>query len=84
MFVVVEAGGETTFGIFVHFASADLEFDNFFVFCDDGRVERLVAVLFWDGDVIFYAFVHGGIEGMEQSEREITRNDVGDDNTEGS
>ena len=32
LLVVIEAGGETAFSVFVHFASADLELDDFFVF----------------------------------------------------
>ena len=38
LFVVIETCGETTFGIFVHFVSANLEFDNFFIFGDDGSM----------------------------------------------
>ena len=65
LFVVVKACGETAFGVIVHFARADLELDDFFVFCDDGSVERLITVLFRDGDIVFYAFVHRGIKGMK-------------------
>ena len=83
LFVVVEAGGETAFGVFVHFASADLELDDFFVFGDDGGVERLVAVLFGFGDVVFDAAVHGGVEGVEKAEGEVARGDVGDDDAKG-
>ena len=83
LFVVIEACGETAFGIFVHLASADLELDNFLVFSDDGGVERLVAVLFRNGDIIFDALVHRGIEGVDEAESEVTRGDVGDDNAEG-
>lgn len=38
LFVVVEAGGETAFGVVVHFAGADLEFDNLLVGGDNGGV----------------------------------------------
>ena len=83
LFVVVEAGGEAAFGVFVHFFGADLEFDDFFVGGDDGGVERLVTVLLGFGDVIFNAFVHEGVEGVEQTESEVARGDVGDDDAEG-
>jgi len=65
LFVVVEAGGKTAFGVFVHLAGANLEFDDALLWGDDGSVEGLVAVLFGLGDVIFDAAVHGGVEGVE-------------------
>ena len=72
LFIVIKTGGKTAFGVFVHLLCADLEFDNFFVFGDDGGVEGLVTVLFRDGDVIFDALVHRGIERMKEAEGEIT------------
>ena len=83
LLVVVETGGETAFGVFVHFASANLELDDFLFGGDDGCVERLVTVLLWFGDVIFDAFVHWSVEGMEKTESEIATRNVGDDNAEG-
>ena len=83
LFVVVEAGGETTFGVFVHFFRADLEFDDFLFRGDDGGVEGVVAVLLGFGDVVFDAFVHRRVEGVEQTEGEVARGDVGDDDAEG-
>ncbi len=53
LFVVVETGGKTAFGIFVHFVSANLKFDNVFFGCDDGGVDRLITVLLGHGDIIF-------------------------------
>ncbi len=82
LLVIIEAGGETAFSVFVHFASTDLELDDFFVFGDDGGVEGLVAVLLRFGDVIFDAAVHGGVEGVEEAEGEIAAGDVGDDDAE--
>ena len=83
LFVIVEAGGETAFGVIVHFAGANLELDDFFALGDDGSMERLITVLFRDGDIIFNAAVHGGIKGVEQTHGEIARGDVGDDDAEG-
>ena len=39
LLVVVEASCKATFGVFVHFVGANLEFDDFFVWRDDGGVE---------------------------------------------
>ena len=83
LFVIVEACGETTFGIFVHFFGADLEFDDFFVRGDDGCVEGLVAVLFRESDIVFYAAAERGIKGMDKAEDEIAGRDVVDNNAEG-
>lgn len=83
LLVIIETCGETTFGVFVHFASADLEFDNFFVRSDDGCVERLVTILLWNGDIVFYAAGERSVEGMDYAENEIAGRDVVDDNTEG-
>ena len=82
LFVVVEAGGKTAFGVFMHFFGADLELDNLFVGGDDGGVERLVAVLFRDGDVVFDATGEGSVEGMEKTEDEIAGGDVVNDDAE--
>ncbi len=79
LFIIKEASGKPTLGVFVHFSSADLEFDDFFVWSDDGGVERLVTVLFWDGNIVFYSSAHRSIEGMNQAEGEITRSYVVDD-----
>ena len=83
LFVVVETGGETAFGILVHLTGADLELDDFFVGGNHGCMEGLVTVLLRDGDVIFYSTVHRGIEGVEKTHCEVAGGDVGDDNAEG-
>ena len=83
LFVVEEGGGETAFGVIVHFVGADLEFDDLAVGSDDGGVERLVAVLLWHCDVIFDAAWHGFEEGMDDTENEVTGRNIGDDEAEG-
>lgn len=65
LFVVIKTGGETAFGVFVHFFGANLKFDDFLVFSNDGGVKRLITVLFGDGDVIFNATVHRSVERVE-------------------
>ena len=84
LFVVIEAGGETAFGIFVHFVSTNLKFDDSFVFGNDGGMERLVAVLFGHGNIIFDTTTHRHIEGMNDAEGEITISNVVNDNAKGS
>ncbi len=83
LFVVVEAGGEAMFGVFMHLFSANLKFDDLLIFGDDGGVNRLIAVLFRHGDVIFDASGHRGIERMDESESKIAVGDVVDDNAKG-
>ncbi len=82
LFVIIETGGKSTFGIFVHFSSANLELDDFLGRGDDSGVEGLITVLFGDGDVVLDASVHGSIEGMKKTHGEIARGDVGNDNAE--
>ena len=82
LFVVIEAGGETAFGVFVHFFRTNLELDDFFVFSDDGRMKGLITVLFRDGDVIFYAAIHRRIKRVEKTHSEIATRNVGDNNAE--
>ncbi len=82
LFVVIEAGGETAFGVFVHFASADLELDDFLFRGDDGGMERLVTVLLRLGDVVLDALVHRRVERVEKTEGEVAAGDVGDDDAE--
>ena len=67
----------------MHFFSSDLEFDDFFVWGNDSCMERLITVLFRDGNIVFYTTVHWGIEGMNESEDEIAGNNVRDDDSEG-
>ena len=67
LLVVIEAGGQTMFGEIVHLVGANLELYNAFVFGDDCSMERLVAVLFWHGDIIFDAAGHRGIEGVDDA-----------------
>ena len=38
LLVIEESGRKTAFGVFVHFACADLELDDLLVGRDDGRV----------------------------------------------
>ena len=82
LFVIVEAGGKAAFGIFMHFVGANLEFDNLFFGCDDGSMERLIAVLFGHSDVIFDATAHGGVEGVNNAESEVAGGDVVNDDAE--
>ena len=76
LLVVMERGGQTTFGVIVHGVGADLEFDNLFFGGDDGGVNGLIAVLFGGGNVIFDTTVHGGEKGMNNAKGEITGGDV--------
>ena len=39
LFVIEEGGGKTAFGVIVHFAGANLEFDNLFVIGNNGGME---------------------------------------------
>ena len=41
------------FAFVVHFARADLEFDDLFARADDGRMQAAVGVRFRQGDIIF-------------------------------
>lgn len=66
LFVVMEGGGETAFGVIVHLLGADLKFDHLFFGGDDGGVEGLIAVLFGGGNVIFDAAVERGEERMDK------------------
>ena len=68
LFVIIETGGETALGVFVHLAGTDLELDNFFVGGDNGGMEGLIAVLLWFSDIIFNTLVHWSIEGMDKTE----------------
>ena len=83
LFVVVETSGETTLGVFVHFFGADLELDDLFIRGNDGGMERLVTVLFRDGDIIFDAATHRSIERVDEAEDEVTGCDVVDNDAEG-
>ena len=67
LFMVMERGGQSALGIFVHLLGADLEFDDLFVWSDDGGVDGLVAVLFGGGNIIFDAALHGGEKGMNDT-----------------
>lgn len=79
LFVVVEAGGKATLGVFVHGVGANLKFEDFFVGSDNGGVEGLVAVLFRDGDIVFDATGKRGVEVMDDAEGEIAGGDIIDD-----
>ena len=67
----------------MHFASANLEFNDAFVWGDDGGVKGLVTVLFGEGDIIFDAFGDRAIERVDEAEGEVTRGNVVDDNADG-
>jgi len=82
LLVIEEGGRKTAFGVVVHFLGTNLELDNLFVWSNYGRVKRLVAVLFWHGDVIFDAAVHWVEEGMNEAEDEIAGRNIFDDKTE--
>ena len=84
LLVIIKAGGKTTFGIFVHFFSANLKFNDSFVGSDDGSMKRLITILFRKGDVIFDSFSEWGIEGVDESEDEIASRDVFNDDAESS
>lgn len=84
LFIVIEAGGETAFSVFVHLAGADLKLDNFLVLGNDSSVKGLVAVLLWLRDVILDASIHGCVKRMNETESEITASDVRNDNTKRS
>lgn len=83
LLVVKEGGGETAFGVIVHFVGADLELDDLAVGGDNGGMEGLVSVLLGHGDVIFDAAWHGFEEGMDDAEDEVAGRDIGDDEAEG-
>ena len=79
----MEGGGETLFGVVVHFLGADLELDDLLVWGDDSGVDGLVAVDFGGGDVIFDAVGHGGEEAVDDAEGEVAGGGVFYDETEG-
>lgn len=62
LFIVIEAGGKATIGVFVHFFGTDLKFDDAFVFSDNCSMERLIAILFWHSNIILNAAAHRSIE----------------------
>ena len=84
LLVIVEASGKTMFGVFVHFVSTNLKFNDAFVLGDNSGMKRLITVLLWHGDIIFDAAGHWHIEGMNNAECEIAVGDVIYDNTESS
>ena len=79
MLVIEEGGGEPAFGVIVHFLGTNLKLDNLFVVGDDGSMERLVAVLFWHGNVVFEATVHRVEKRMDDAEDEVAGGSVLDD-----
>ena len=82
LFIIIERGGETALGIFMHLTSANLEFDNALILSNDSSMKRLIAILFWYGNIILDAAGHGGIEGMDDAKSEITICNIGDDDAE--
>lgn len=83
LLVVIEAGGKTAFGVFVHLVSTNLEFDDAFILGDNGGVKRLVTVLLWHGNIIFDTATHRHIEGMNDAKGKIAIGNVVNDNTKG-
>ena len=83
LFVVVEAGGKTALGEFVHLFGANLKLNNLFVFGDYSGMDGLVSVLLWGGNIIFDTAVHGGKKGMDESECEVAGGDVIKNEAEG-
>ncbi len=81
--VVLPVGGDTTFGLVVHGLGADLEFDNFAAVAEDGGMQRLIAVGFGLGDVVFDPATHWFPELMDDAEGGVTVADGWDDHTEG-
>ena len=79
LFVVIKTSGETTFGVFVHFVSADLKFDDVFFWGDDGGMDGLITILLGHSDVIFDTAIKRCVEGVDKTEREITSGNVVDD-----
>ena len=71
LFIIEEGGGETTLGVIVHFAGANLELDNLLIVSDDGSMERLVAILFWHGNIVFDAAIHGMKKGVNNAKDKI-------------
>ena len=66
----------------MHLTSANLEFDNALILSNDSSMKRLIAILFWHGNIILDAAGHGGIEGMDDAKSEITICNIGDDDAE--
>ncbi len=83
LFVIEEGSGKTAFGIIMHLVGANLEFDDLFIVSDYGGVERLVAILFGHGDIVFNATVHRMKKGMNNAEDEITSSCVVYDKAQG-
>ncbi|MNU04970.1 hypothetical protein D3C72_2496100 [compost metagenome] len=50
--MVVEASGESAFGVFVHAEGTNLEFYDLLVRGDDRSVKALVAIWLWNSDII--------------------------------
>ena len=82
LLVIIEAGGQTALGVFMHFFGADLEFNDTFIFSNDGSVERLVTILLRHSDVIFNAARHWHIERVDDAKGKIAIGDVADDDAE--
>ena len=82
LFIIIERGGETALGIFMHFTSANLEFDNALILSNDSSMKRLIAILFWYGNIILDAAGHGGIEGMDDTESKITIRNISNNDAE--
>lgn len=81
LLIIVKTGGKTALGVFMHFFSANLKFDDALIRRDNGSMKRLVPILFRHGDVIFNSLVHWGVERMNNAEYEIAISDVANDNT---
>ena len=69
LFVIVKAGSETTFSIFVHFAGTNLEFYDVLIFGNYCGMERLVAILLRHSDIVFNAAIHRCIQRVDYTKR---------------
>lgn len=84
LFIVMERGSKTAFGVFVHLLSADLKLDDMFFRSDDCGMKGLIAVLFGGRNVVFDTAIHGSEKGVDDAESEIARGDVFDYEAEGN
>ena len=70
------------FGHLVHILCTDLDFNRNAVRTDHRRVQRLIAVRFWNGDVVFYPSRTRFIEAVHLAEHAIAGVGVMDDYAE--
>ncbi|MNS71023.1 hypothetical protein D3C72_1043780 [compost metagenome] len=80
--MVVEAGGQSSFGIFMHSERANLKFNNLFVWSDDGGVETLVPIWLWNSDIVFNTRDHWLVHAVKYAECTVAVLFAFDNNTE--